>query len=159
MSATRKTHTAVIDADVEACIAVLADFENHPRWSTPVLRAAILSCDEEGRGRNVAFQLDMKIRRISYVLEHTYDLPHRISWNLVEGDVAGVKGSYEFEPIGPGRTRATCTQIVDIGFWIPGPLRRLFEEQALADAVGEFKHEVERRAAERRSAGDPPPRV
>ena len=159
MSTTRKTHTAEIDADVEDCIAVLTDFESHPRWSTPVTRAAILSCDEEGRGRNVAFELDMKIRRIHYVLEHTYDLPHRISWNLVEGDVAGVKGSYEFEKIGPGRTRATCTQNVDIGFWIPGALRRLFEEQALADAVAEFKQEAERRAAERRAAGNPPPRV
>lgn len=159
MSTTRTTHTAEIDADVEDCIAVLADFEGHPRWSTPVVRAATLSCDEHGRGRNVAFELEMKIRRISYVLEHTWDPPYRVSWKLVEGDIAGVKGSYEFERIAPGRTRATCTQNVDLGFWIPGPLRRLFEEQALADAVAEFKREAERRAAERRTAGTPPPQV
>jgi len=121
MSDTRKTHSAEIEADVEDCIATLTDFESHPRWSTPVLRARILSCDERGRGRNVAFELDMRIRRLGYVLEHTYDLPRRISWSLVEGDLASVRGSYEFEPIGPGRTRATCTQNVNLGFWVPGP--------------------------------------
>lgn len=159
MSDTRKTHSAEIEADVEDCIATLTDFESHPRWSTPVLRARILSCDERGRGRNVAFELDMRIRRLGYVLEHTYDLPRRISWSLVEGDLASVRGSYEFEPTGPGRTRATCTQNVNLGFWVPGPLRRMFEEQALADAVAEFKQECERRAAERRAAGIPRPQV
>ena len=146
MALTRKTHSAEIEADLEDCIAVITDFESHPRWSTPVLRASILACDEKGRGRIIAFELDAKIRRI------IYDLPHHISWKLVEGDVAAVSGSYAFEPIGPGRTRATCSQVIDVGFWIPGPLRRLLEDQAITDAVGEFKAEAERRASARRTA-------
>ena len=152
MALTRKTHSAEIEADLEDCIAVITDFESHPRWSTPVLRASILACDEKGRGRIIAFELDAKIRRINYVLEHFYDLPHHISWKLVEGDVAAVSGSYAFEPIGPGRTRATCSQVIDVGFWIPGPLRRLLEDQAITDAGGEFKAEAERRASARRTA-------
>jgi hypothetical protein len=37
---------------------------------------------------------------------------------------------------------------VDVGFWIPGPLRRIFERQALRESVLEFKAEAERRAKE-----------
>jgi hypothetical protein len=39
----------------------------------------------------------------------------------------------------------TCTQGVDIGFWVPGFLKSLFESQALKDSVDELKREVEAR--------------
>ena len=64
MALTRKTHSAEIEADLEDCIAVITDFESHPRWSTPVLWASILACDEKGRGRIIAFELDAKIRAL-----------------------------------------------------------------------------------------------
>ena len=66
-------------------------------------------------------------------------------WHLVEGDVKAVQGSYRFEPAG-ARTKATCTQEVDVGFWIPGPIRRTFERKALQDSVEEFRRAVETRA-------------
>ena len=31
MALTRKTHSAEIEADLEDCIAVITDFESHPR--------------------------------------------------------------------------------------------------------------------------------
>ena len=62
-----------------------------------------------------------------------------------------VEGSYEFAEAG-SRTKATCTQAIDIGFWVPGPIRRPFEQKALRDSVEEFKVAVESRGRASRKA-------
>jgi hypothetical protein len=146
MAEADQSETVEINADVEDCVAVLLDFERYPEWSGPIRSARVLERDAEGRGRDVEFELDMKIRTIRYVLAYDYALPERATWSLREGDVASVDGAYEFESLGKGRTRATCRQSVDIGFWIPGPIRRIAERQALRDSVNDFKAAAEKRA-------------
>jgi polyketide cyclase/dehydrase/lipid transport protein len=138
-----------IDAPIESCVEVLLDFAHYPDWSSPITKCRVLSTDDRGRGERVEFELDMKLKTIRYVLEYAYDLPHRATWKLAEGDVSSVQGSYEFQPLDGKRSTATCSQAIDLGFWVPGPLRRMFERQALRDSVLEFKAEAERRAASR----------
>lgn len=150
MAEEEQSVTTEIDARVEDCCAVLLDFELYPRWSGPTTAAKVVDRYPDGRARSVEMVLDMKIRNVRYVLEYEYDLPREARWRLVEGDVSGVVGSYVFEAIDEEHTRATCRQAVDLGFWVPGPLRRLIERQALRDSVMEFKGEVERRARARR---------
>lgn len=146
MAEAEQSFTTEIDTSIDDCCAVLLDFDRYPQWSGPTTAARILERDADGRARRVEMTLDMKIRNVRYVLEYTYELPERARWRLVEGDVAGIEGSYTFERIDDTRTRATCRQAVDLGFWVPGPLRRLIERQALRDSVLEFKGEAERRA-------------
>lgn len=141
-----------VDAGIDDCVEVLLDFARYPQWSGPITSCRVVEPDAQGRGRRVEFVLDMKIRNVRYVLEYSYDLPARATWSLVEGDVSSIRGVYEFEPMGPARTRATCQQAVDVGFWIPGPFKRVFERQALRESVMDFKREVERRAQQRGSA-------
>jgi hypothetical protein len=146
MAEAEQSYSAEVDASIEDCCAALLDFERYPEWSGPTTAVRVLERDDQGRARRVEMTLDMKIRNVRYVLEYTYDLPDRASWRLVEGDVTAIDGSYTFEKLGPDKTRATCRQAVDLGFWIPGPLRRMIERQALRDSVLEFKSEAERRA-------------
>lgn len=146
MADAEQTFSTEIAAGLEHCADVLVEFERYPQWSGPITRACVLERDAQGRGSKVEFELDMRIRTVRYVLAYAYDLPRGASWRMVEGDVTSVEGSYQFESLAPGRTRATCRQSVDVGFWIPGPLRRIFERQALRDSVLEFKAEAERRA-------------
>lgn len=153
MSEASQSQSVDVEASVSVCVSVLLDFPHYPTWSGPIQSCRVLEVDAAGRGRIVEFVLDMKIRSVRYVLEYAYDLhpgdqPASATWSLVEGDVAAVDGSYRFEPLGKKRSRATCSQSVDVGFWIPGPLRRIFERQALRDSVLEFKAEAERRAKE-----------
>jgi hypothetical protein len=146
MAEAEQSFTADVEASIDDCCAVLLDFERYPQWSGPTTAARILERGADGRARQVEMTLDMKIRNVRYVLEYRYDLPSQAHWRLIEGDVAGVDGSYTFERIDDTHTRATCQQSVDLGFWVPGPLRRLIEKQALRDSVLEFKAEAERRA-------------
>jgi hypothetical protein len=109
-----------------------------------VTECRIVDHHPDGLPRRVAFALDMTLKTLRYVLEYTWDPPHGGRWKLVEGDVKNVEGNYRFEPVGK-RTRATCSQAIDLGFWVPGPIRRPFEQKALRDSVEEFRRAVEAR--------------
>ena len=141
------SYTATVAGSVEDCFAVLVDFPAYPEWSSPITECRVLERYPDGLARRVAFALDMMIRTVRYTLEYTYDPPRGARWRLVEGDIKSVEGSYRFEPAGD-RTKATCTQAIDIGFWVPGPIRRPIEQKALRDSVEEFKKAVEARAGQ-----------
>jgi hypothetical protein len=64
----------------------------------------------------------------------------------VDGDIEAIEGSYVFEKLGPGLSRATCRQAVSLGFWVPGPLRSMMERHALRQSVLEFKAAAEEAA-------------
>jgi len=59
-----------------------------------------------------------------------------------------LEGIYRFRKLGPSGTEATCRQEVKLGFWLPGPLRRLAERTALEQSVAEFKDHAERLQAQ-----------
>jgi uncharacterized protein YndB with AHSA1/START domain len=139
-----QTYSTDVAATVEDCFAVLTDFEAYPKWSGPVKECRTLDRHPDGLPRRVAFAIDM-IKTVHYVLEYAWEPPHGGRWRLVEGDLKAVEGAYRFEPAGPGTT-ATCSQSVDIGFWVPGPIRRTLQAKALRDSVEEFKQAAEARA-------------
>jgi hypothetical protein len=149
MAAEEQSFTTEVEASIDDCWAVLLDFPSYPSWSGPITSSRVLETDAEGRPRIVEMTLDMKIRTVRYVLDYTYEPPGRATWKFVEGDVSDIVGSYAFASLAASRTRATCSQAVDLGFWVPGPLRRMIERSALRDSVLEFKAEVERRARDR----------
>ncbi|MGH7896498.1 MAG: SRPBCC family protein [Candidatus Binatia bacterium] len=143
MAETRQSFSAEIAASPEECFRVITDFPAYPKWSSVISATRVLDSYADGLARRVEFVLDMRIRTVRYVLDYSYEAPHRLDWKLVEGDVADVAGTYLLEPVN-GATRATCEQAVSLGFWIPGPIRRVAEQKALKDSVLEFKAEVER---------------
>jgi hypothetical protein len=145
MSDVTQSHSVAVAGSVEDCFAVLTDFADYPNWAGPVTECRIIDRHPDGLARRVAFALDMTVKTLRYVLEYTYEPPHGARWHLVEGDVKSVEGSYRFEPAG-AQTKATCTQAIDVGFWVPGPIRRPLEQKALRDSVEDFKKAVEARA-------------
>jgi uncharacterized membrane protein len=141
----RQSYSATVAGTIEDCFAVLTDFESYPNWSSPIKKCRVLDRHPDGLARRVEFVLDMRIKTIRYVLEYTYERPRGASWHLVEGDVKDVEGSYRFDETPAGVT-ATCSQAVDLGFWVPGFIRSLAEAKALRDSVEEFRRAVETRA-------------
>lgn len=143
-----QTHSTTVDGTAEDCFAVLVDFDDYPRWSSPITKCRVVDRYPDGLPRRVEFHLDMTIKTIRYVLEYTYERPHGARWKLVEGDVKDVEGSYRFDEAG-GTTTATCTQAIDLGFWVPGFLRSTAEKKALRDSVEEFRRAVCERTSAR----------
>lgn len=151
MADVQQSFSTPIEAPADLCYTAIADFEAYPRWSSPITETRVLDRHPDGMARRVEFFIDMKLKTVRYVLEYTWLPPHRLTWQYVDGDLQDIEGSYVFEPAGDGRTTATCSQAVSVGFWIPGLLRRTFEQTALRQSVLEFKAEAERRAAGKRT--------
>jgi ribosome-associated toxin RatA of RatAB toxin-antitoxin module len=146
--------TTEVDASVHQCFATISDFEQYPRWFSTVQGTQVVERYPNGLAKRVALRVDMKLKTIGYVLEYEYDKPTRLTWNMVEGDLESIEGTYVFEKLSPKRSRVTCRQAVAIGFWVPGPLRALIERQALKQSVLEFKAAAEgaaKAAARRRT--------
>lgn len=136
-----------IAASAADCFAAIVEFERYPEWFSAVSGARILERDKAGIGRIVEFTADMRIRTVRYVLEYAYKKPTELTWRSIDGDLESVEGRYSFRKIGPQLTEATCRQEIQLGFWVPGPLRKLAERTALKQSVNELKAEVERRVA------------
>ena len=147
-----------VDASPADCFEAILDFERYPEWSSSIQSARILERDAAGVGRRVEFHIDMKIRSVRYVLEYTYKRPSELTWHSVDGDVQSIEGRYRFRKLGPQRTEASCRQEIQLGFWLPGMLRKLAERTALRQSVDEFKADVERRLAARASGRSEKPR-
>lgn len=143
----QQSFSTPIEAPADLCYEAIADFEAYPSWSSPITKATVLDRHPDGMARRVEFFIDMKLKTVRYVLEYVWEPPHRLSWKYMEGDLENVAGSYVFEPAGPTRTKATCSQAVSLGFWVPSLIRRPLEQNALRQSVLEFKAEAERRGA------------
>ena len=139
----RQSYSATVAGTIDQCFAVLTDFEAYPQWFAVIKKCRVLERHPDGLAKRVEFILDMTIKTIRYVLEYSWDAPTGASWQYVEGDLKDVEGSYRFEET-PTGVKATCTQAVDLGFWVPGFIRSLGEAKALRDSVEEFKGAVER---------------
>ncbi len=143
MSEYSQTYSTTVAGSIDDCFAVLVDFPDYVRWSSPITTCRVLEQYPDGLPKRVEFGLDMTIKTIRYVLEYTYDRPNGATWRLVEGDLKDVEGSYRFTTNADGATTATCTQAIDLGFWVPGFIRSTFEKKALHDSVEEFRRAVE----------------
>ena len=132
-----------VQASVPVCFATITDFEKYPYWFSSIEHAVVLQRYANGLGKIVEYRVDLKLKSIRYVLEYEYEKPTHLVWKAVDGDVEAIAGAYVFEKLGSTLSRATCRQAVSIGFWVPGPIRKLLEAQALKQSVLEFKAAAE----------------
>jgi uncharacterized membrane protein len=139
----RAEHSAEIRAPRKRCFDALLDYESFPDWQRAVEAVAVLDRDDEGRGRDVEFQIDAKVRRVRYILRYSYEPPGRIGWEYVEGDVKDVGGEFVLEDAGEGATLATYRLGLDAGVWLPGPVRKVLSDQVMKGAVEDLRRRVE----------------
>ncbi|MBI3783094.1 MAG: SRPBCC family protein [Deltaproteobacteria bacterium] len=132
-----------IAASQQRCFATIIDFERYPEWFSSIQEAVVLSRYEDGLGREVEFRINMTLKTIRYVLEYSYEKPSRLWWRSIDGDVDSIEGNYVLQKIDAKRTQVTCRQAVAVGFWVPGPIRKLLEQTALRQSVLDFKAAAE----------------
>jgi ribosome-associated toxin RatA of RatAB toxin-antitoxin module len=137
------THSLVIEADPAVCFEAITDYETFPEWQAAVKEVDVLSRDRAGRGRDVRFVIDAKVRQVSYTLRYSYERPHLITWDYVDGDVKSVDGEFVFEDQGDGTTVATYSLDIDPGVWLPGRVKKMLTDQVMKRSVEDLKRRVE----------------
>src|SRR5215216_3161616 len=81
LSPSMPTHSLVIEAEPGVCFDTITDYETFPEWQAAVKEVDVLSVDDQGRGRDVRFHIDAKVRQVSYTLRYSYERPHSITWD------------------------------------------------------------------------------
>jgi ribosome-associated toxin RatA of RatAB toxin-antitoxin module len=139
----RASQSAVVAGTPQQCFDAIVDYESFPDWQGAVKSVEVISRDRDGRGREVAFEIDAKVKSVRYTLAYSYEEPSRVTWDYLEGDVKDVDGEYTFEDQGDGTTLATYALAIDPGVWLPGKLQKVLNEQVMKGSVEDLKRRVE----------------
>ena len=139
--------STVIQAPIDDVYAVAADVESSPRWQPDIKQARAVERDGDGNQVLVETQTDAKVRTLKSVLRFSYDAPTSIRWKQEEGDLKSVDGSWSFEDVGDGTTRATYEMTVDLGrmlgMVIRGPLVGVLRGQLVESMPDKLKKDIE----------------
>ena len=141
---TRRAERQITIADSpQSCFEALVDYESFPEWQRAVKDVEVVSRGRDGRAKEVAFEIDAKVKTVRYTLDYTYEEPHLITWRFVEGDVRDVEGEFVLEDQGDGTTLATYALRLDPGVWLPGRVANMLNEHVMQGAVDDLKARVE----------------
>jgi ribosome-associated toxin RatA of RatAB toxin-antitoxin module len=136
-------YSEVINAPQDKIVDALTDFEHFPEWQSGVLECTVQERDDEGRGSLVAMHVDAKIKKIRYTTRYWYDLDHgQMGFDLVEGDLKECTGRYTFEPQDDGSTKVSIDITTEVGFFVPGPMKKLIRDQSLKNSMRDLKKRV-----------------
>lgn len=137
----------VINAPIDEVYAVAADVESSPRWQEEIKQAKVLDRDGDGNQVLVETETDAKVRTLKSTLRFSYDAPTSVRWTQEKGDLKSVDGSWSFEDLGDGTTRATYEMTVDLGrmlgMVIRGPLVGVLRGQLVESMPDKLKADIE----------------
>lgn len=143
MERKRAERQIVVARSPQECFDALVDFETYPRWQSAVKACEVQSRDREGRARRVSFEIDAKVRSMTYTLDYSYESPHLVSWDFVDGDVQDLDGEFVLEDRGDGTTLATCALRIDPGASMPGKAASALNDQVMKQSLEDLKARVE----------------
>ena len=135
--------TQNVNAPVEKIFETLTDFESFPNWQAAILEAEVLERDDQGRGTRIRMKVDAKVKKVGYIVKYDYsDAPNSISWDQESGDLSENRGRHTFAPKDDGSTDVTVDIVAEVGFFVPGPMKKLIRDQSLKNSLRELKKRV-----------------
>jgi ribosome-associated toxin RatA of RatAB toxin-antitoxin module len=139
--------TIEVGAPIERCWAVVENVADAPEWQGGLERMVVLERDDSGRAVLCDATTNAKIRNVTTRTRFDYEEPRRLSWEQVgKGELRSMRGAWELEELGEGRTRVTYRLEVDpgrLGLLVRGPV----EAAVRAIVVGGRPKELAARVA------------
>jgi uncharacterized membrane protein len=137
-----------IEAPIERCYEIAADIENAPDWQGSLKDVEVLERDGERRPMVVETESDAKVKSVRARLRFSYEPPTGIRWVQEKGDTKSLIGSWSFEDLGGGRTRATYALEADpgrmLGLLLRGPAEAKVRDFLVGNAADGLKEKAER---------------
>jgi uncharacterized membrane protein len=141
------SRTVEIDAPIERCFEIAADIEGAPEWQGSLQDVEVLERDDARRATLVETKSDAKVKSVRALLRFTYDEPTRVEWVQEKGDTKSLRGWWELEDLGGGRTRATYALEADpgrmLGMLLRGPAESAVRDFLLGGAAEGLKKHAE----------------
>jgi len=136
-----------IEAPIERCYEIAADIENAADWQGSLRDVEVLERDGERRALVVETESDAKVKTVKAVLRFSYEPPTAIRWVQEKGDTKSLIGSWAFEDLGGGRTRATYALEADpgrmLGLLLRGPAEGKVRDFLVGNAADGLKEKAE----------------
>jgi uncharacterized membrane protein len=147
MGTIKGDRTVEIDAPIERCYEIAADIENSPDWQGSLKDVEVLERDGERRAVLVETESDAKVKSVRALLRFSYAPPTAIRWVQEKGDTKSLHGSWSFEDLGGGRTRATYALEADpgrmLGMLLRGPAEAKVRDFLVGNAADGLKEKAE----------------
>jgi hypothetical protein len=125
-----------IEAPMARCYEIASDIDHAPEWQGSLLDVEVLERDGEKRA--------LLVRA---TLRFSYEEPTSIRWVQEKGETKALTGSWTFEDLGEGRTRATYALDADpgrvLGLLLRGPVEARVRDFLLGDAAEGLKKRAE----------------
>ena len=141
------TSSIDIGASKSDIMAVIADLEAYPEWTTSFREVEVLTVydDADERPATARFVLDAGPIKDSYVLSYEWNGTDEVTWTLVEGGlIKALDGAYTLaDGDAPGATTVTYRLAVDIAIPMLGLMKRKAEKVIIDTALKELKKRVE----------------
>src|SRR5215211_5639047 len=136
-----------IDAPIERCYEIASDIDNAPEWQGSLKDVEVLERDGERRALVVETESDAKVKTVRARLRFSYEPPTAIRWVQEKGDTKSLNGSWTFEDLGGGRTRATYALEADpgrmLGLLLRGPAEARVRDFLVGNAADGLKEKAE----------------
>jgi uncharacterized membrane protein len=136
-----------IDAPVERCYEIASDINHAPEWQGSLKDVEVLERDGEKRALLVETESDAKVKHVKATLRFSYEEPTAIRWVQEKGETKSLVGSWTFEDLGEGRTRATYALEAEpgrlLGMLLRGPAEAKVRDFLLGDAADGLKRRAE----------------
>ena len=147
MANIRGERTVEIDAPLERCYEIASDINHAPEWQGSLKDVEVLERDGERRALLVETESDAKVKTVKATLRFSYEPPTAIRWVQEKGDTKSLHGSWAFEDLGGGRTKATYALEADpgrmLGMLLRGPAETKVRDFLLGDAAAGLKQRAE----------------
>ena len=139
--------TVEIDAPIEHCFAIAADIEHAPEWQGSLRDVEVLERDADKRALVAETESDAKVKTVKARLRFSYEPDTSVRWVQEKGDTKSLTGSWTFEDLGSGRTRATYGLEADpgrmLGMLLRGPAESAVRDFLLGNAADGLKEKAE----------------
>lgn len=136
-----------IDAPMERCYEIASDIDHAPEWQGSLKDVEVLERDEQKRALVVETESDAKVKTVRSTLRFSYEEPSAIRWVQEKGETKSLTGSWTFEDLGDGQTRATYALDADpgrmLGLLLRGPAEGKVRDFLLGDAAAGLKERAE----------------
>lgn len=136
-----------IDAPIEQVWAIVEDVATAPEWQRNLEHIEPIERDREGRVTLGDATTDTRVKKVTTRTRFEYTEPTNLTWEQVgKSDLKSMRGSWDLEDLGAGRTLATYSLALDpgrLGLLLRGPV----ETAVRAAIVGGRPAELAERVA------------
>ena len=145
MPSASRSITANVPAD--HFFETVTDYESYPEFIPETVAVEVTKKGKKtkdgSKTDDVKFSIKV-IKKIDYTLRLTSNADeHSVNWELVDGPFKSNNGSWEIKAAGKGKTEATYTVDITMGFLVPQSITNMLVGSSLPKMLEQMKERAE----------------